>query len=56
MSDKQDQKKKDGDRVDKKNERMRESVHARQEQAQKTAENDPHQREPGEANRSGTKS
>jgi hypothetical protein len=56
MSDKQDQKKKDGERTDKKHEQMRENVHARQEQAEKTAEGDPHQMEPGRANRSGTKS
>jgi len=56
MSDKQDQKKKDGGRADKKHERMREDVHERHEQAEKTAENDPHQMEPGRQNRSGTKS
>lgn len=56
MSDKQDQKKKDGERADKKHERMREDVQARHEQAEKTAANDPHQRDPGEQNRAGTKS
>jgi len=56
MSDKQDQKKKDGDRTDKKHQEMHENVKARQEQAEKTAANDPHQLEPSRANRSGTKS
>lgn len=56
MSDKQDQKKKDGQRADKKQQAMHENVHARQEQAEKTAENDPHQMDPDRANRSGTKS
>lgn len=56
MSDKQDQKKKDGERTDKKHQEMRESVHERKEQAERTAAGDPHQRDPDEANRSGTKS
>lgn len=56
MSDKQDQKKKDGERADKKHQAMRESVHERKEQAEQTAAGDPHQRDPDEANRSGTKS
>ncbi|MDX1935310.1 MAG: hypothetical protein SFU56_22150 [Capsulimonadales bacterium] len=56
MSDKQDQKKKDGHRTDKKHQEMRESVNERQEQAERTAEGDPHQRNPEETNRSGTKS
>lgn len=56
MSDKQDQKKKDGGRADKKHERMREDVHRRQEQAEMTAAGDPHQRDPDDQNRSGTKS
>ena len=55
MSDK-DRKKKDGESKDKKNERMHEDVKERQEQAEKTAANDPHQMGPGRANRSGTKS
>lgn len=55
MSDK-DRKKKDGEDTGKKNERMHEDVKARQEQAERTAENDPHQMDPGRANRSGTKS
>lgn len=56
MSDTQDSKKKDGERTEKKREEMRESVNARQDQAVKTAEGDPHQRNPNETNRSGTKS
>lgn len=56
MSDKQDQKKKDGERTDKKHQEMHESVRERKEQAVRTAEGDPHQRNPDEANRSGTKS
>ncbi len=56
MSDKQDSKKKDGDRTDKKRESMREDVHDRKEQAEKTAAGDPHQRDPDDQNRSGTKS
>ena len=55
MSDK-DRKKKDGESTDKKNTAMHDAVNARQEQARKAAEGDPHQRDPGEANRSGTKS
>ena len=55
MSDK-DRKKKDGENTNKKNQRMREDVKERQEQAEATTSNDPHQREPGRANRSGTKS
>ena len=55
MSDK-DRNKKDGENTNKKNQRMHEDVKGRQEQAERTAENDPHQREPGRANRSGTKS
>lgn len=56
MSDKQDQKKKDGARTDKKHKEMHESVHDRKEQAERTAEGDPHQRNHEETNRSGTKS
>jgi hypothetical protein len=56
MSDKQDQKKKDGGDKNKKNQRMREDVAARQDQAKSTAAGDPHQRDPDDANRSGTKS
>ena len=56
MSDKQDQKKKDGQRTDKKHQEMHESVNARQEQAKKTAAGDPQQRDPDTTNRSGTKS
>lgn len=55
MSDK-DRKKKDGQDTNKKNERMREDVKERKEQAKSTAAGDPHQRDPDEANRSGTKS
>lgn len=55
MSDK-DRKKKDGQDTNKKNERMREDVNARKEQAKETAEGDPHQMDPDRANRSGTKS
>jgi hypothetical protein len=55
MSDK-DRKKKDGEDTNKKKQRMHEDVNARQEQAAKTAEGDPNQRDPGRANRSGTKS
>jgi hypothetical protein len=56
MSDKQDQKKKDGGRADKKAERMREDVQARHEQTERTQEGDPHQRDHNTTNRSGTKS
>ena len=56
MSDKHDQKKKDGERTDKKHKEMHESVHERKEQAEKTAAGDPHQRDPETTNRSGTKS
>ncbi|MBC8141019.1 MAG: hypothetical protein H7Y38_06210 [Armatimonadetes bacterium] len=56
MSDKQDQKKKDGERTDKKHKEMHEAVADRKEQAKRTAEGDPHQRDPDETNRSGTKS
>jgi len=56
MSDKQDQKKKDGDRADKKHQAMHENTQARQEQADRTAANDPHQTPPGLQNRTGTKS
>lgn len=56
MPDKQDQKKKDGHRADKKHEAMRESVHERKEQAERTAAGDPHQLDPDDQNRSGTKS
>jgi len=55
MPDKQDQKKKDGGRKDKKTERMHEHVKESQEHADAVAA-DPHQRDPDEANRSGTKS
>lgn len=55
MSDK-DRKKKDGADTNKKSQRMHEDVNARQKQAEKTAAGDPHQREPGRANRAGTKS
>jgi len=56
MSDKQDQKKKDGERTDKKHQEMHRDVNARKEQAKKTAAGDPHQRDPDTTNRSGTKS
>jgi len=56
MSDKQDQKKKDGERADKKHQEMHENVRARQEQAERTAAGDPHQSDPCVNNRSGTKS
>ncbi|HVK02373.1 MAG TPA: hypothetical protein VM490_02805 [Armatimonadaceae bacterium] len=56
MSDKQDSKKKDGERTDKKRQAMHEAVNERQEQAERTAEGDPQQRNPNETNRSGTKS
>jgi len=55
MSDKHDQKKKDGERTDKKHQAMHESVNERKEQAKSTAAGDPHQRDPDETNRSGTK-
>ena len=55
MSDK-DRKKKDGEDTGKKNQRMHEDVKERQEQAERTDQNDPHQMDPGRANRSGTKS
>lgn len=55
MSDKQDQKKKDGERADKKHQAMHASEHARKEQAEKTAAHDPHQITPGLQNRTGTK-
>ena len=56
MSDKQDQKKKNGERTDKKHKEMHDSVHERKEQAEKTAAGDPQQRDPETTNRSGTKS
>ena len=56
MAAKQDQKKKDGQDKNKKNQRMREDVNARQQQAEATAAGDPHQRDPERTNRSGTKS
>jgi hypothetical protein len=56
MSDKQDQKKKDGENADKKHHRMHEDVKERHEQAERTAAHDPHQRDPDDQNRAGTKS
>ncbi len=56
MSNTHDQKKKDGERTDKKHQEMHEQVRERKEQAKATAEGDPHQRDPDETNRSGTKS
>jgi hypothetical protein len=59
MSDKQDQKKKDGqnkNKKNKKNERMHADVNARHKQAEATAAGDPHQRDRERTNRSGTKS
>lgn len=56
MSDKQDSRKKDGERTEKKRENMRESVKERKEQAERTAAGDPHQLDPDDQNRSGTKS
>jgi hypothetical protein len=56
MPDKQDQKKKDGARADKKMERMRTDVRERKTQTKATVAGDPHQRDPNETNRSGTKS